>query len=229
MMQEISDYWDRQSAIWREEKQEAWSQPVTQQWLTYFKELLPYLKGNKVLEVGTASGYFANILAMAGYEVTAADISANMIAEAKAVSAALQVEVDYHVMDAQQLDFPAQQFDLVFTRLMTWTIPDINTFYGECFRVLKPGGLLLNFDGDFGACQFSQEGHEKYPADIMEQANRIKGRLDISRHARPAKDIAVLKAAGFVMVSADAKEEQVLRQPEGTSDLFELKGRKPTH
>lgn len=229
MMQEISAYWDKQSAIWREEKQEAWSQPVTQQWLTYFKELLPHLKGNKVLEVGTASGYFANILAMAGYEVTAADISANMIAEAKAVSEALGVKVGYHVMDAQQLDFQEQQFDLVFTRLMTWTIPDINTFYGECFRVLKPGGLLLNFDGDFGACQFSQEGHEKYPADIMEQANRIKGRLDISRHARPAKDIAVLKAAGFVMVSADAKEEQVLRQPEGTSDLFELKGHKPTH
>ncbi|WP_160714762.1 class I SAM-dependent methyltransferase [Chitinophaga solisilvae] len=229
MMQEISAYWDRQSAIWREEKQDAWSQPVTQQWLTYFKELLPHLKGNRVLEAGTASGYFANILALAGYEVTAADISANMIAEAKAVSAALNVRVDYHVMDAQQLDFPEHHFDLVFTRLMTWTIPDVNTFYGECFRVLKPGGLLLNFDGDFGACQFSQEGHEKYPADIMEQANRIKSRLDISKYQRPAKDIAVLQAAGFVQVSAGEREDQVLQQPEGTSDLFELKGYKPLH
>ncbi|MBC9933506.1 class I SAM-dependent methyltransferase [Chitinophaga qingshengii] len=229
MMQEIAAYWDKQSAIWREEKQDAWMQPVTQQWLTYFKELLPQLKGNKVLEAGTASGYFANILAQAGYEVTAVDISANMIAEAKTVSEALHLRIDYHVMDAQQLCFPENQFDLVFTRLMTWTIPDIQTFYAECFKVLKPGGLLLNFDGDFGACQFSQEGHERYPADIMEQANKIKSQLDISRHQRPARDVEILETAGFVQVFADEKEERLLRQPEGTSDLFALKGYKPIH
>ncbi|MCW3464936.1 class I SAM-dependent methyltransferase [Chitinophaga nivalis] len=229
MMQEIAAYWDKQSAIWREEKQDAWTQPVTQQWLTYFKLLLPRLQGNRVLEVGTASGYFANILAQAGYEVTAVDISENMITEAKAVSAALNVPVNYQVMDAQQLAFPENRFDLVFTRLMTWTTPDVKTFYRECFKVLTPGGLLLNFDGDFGACRFSQEGHEKYPADIMEEANRIKSQLDISKHPRPAKDVAILQAAGFVEVSAAAREDEVLLQPEGTSDLFELKGYKPLH
>lgn len=228
-MQEISAYWDKQSAIWSAEKQTAWTQPVTAEWGGYFREMLPQLTGNKVLELGTASGYFANILAMAGYEVTAADISANMIAEARTVTAALNLQVDYRVMDAQELIFPEQQFDLVFTRLMTWTIPDINTFYSECFKVLKPGGLLLNFDGDFGACQFSQEGHENYPADIMEQANRIKSQLDISKHQRPARDLEVLREVGFVQVSADRLEDQALRQSQGTSALFELKGYKPLH
>lgn len=226
-MQEISAYWDKQSAIWREEKQEAWTQPVTQQWGHYFREMLPQLSGNKVLELGTASGYFANILALAGYDVTAADISANMIAEARAVSASLNLQIDYRVMDAQELIFPEQQFDLVFTRLMTWTIPDIKGFYSQCYKVLKPGGLLLNFDGDFGGCQFSQEGHEKYPADIMEEANRIKSQLDISKHQRPARDMEVLQDVGFVRVSADFTEDQVLHLPHGSSGLFELKGYKP--
>jgi len=225
-MQEISRYWDKQSAIWSEEKKEAWSQPVTQRWLTYFKDLLPKLKGNKVLEVGTASGYFANILAMAGYEVAAVDISPAMIDEARAVSADLNLATDYRVMDAQQLDFAANSFDLVFTRLMTWTTPDVEAFYREVYKMLRPGGLLLNFDGDFGNYTFTQEGHEKYPADIMEQANIIKSRLDISRHKRPERDIAILQQCGFVNVQADLTTQAGILDQD-SSDLFLVQAVKP--
>ena len=227
MIQEIAGYWDRQSAIWAEEKNEAWSLPETKYWMEYFSSIRPQLNGNKVLELGTASGYFAHILTLAGYEVTAIDLSPNMIEEAKRVAQQLNQKVEYHVMNAQELDFADNQFDLIFTRIMTWGIPDLRKCYSESFRVLKPGGLFLNFDGDFGEYQFSQEGHEKYPADIMEQANTIKAQLDISKHRRPAKDMEVLKEVGFEHVSADATVQSAILHQQGDSAIFKVQGIKP--
>jgi ubiquinone/menaquinone biosynthesis C-methylase UbiE len=228
MINEIASYWDKQSAIWREEKREAWAKPETQYWIEFFEELLPTLKGNKVLEVGTASGYFAHILTRAGYAVTAVDVSPNMVKEAELVTQALGMKVDYYVMDAQELDFDKDQFDLVFTRLMTWTIPDVKKCYGEVFRVLRPGGLLLNFDGDFGDYVFTQEGHEQYPAEIMEQANIIKSQLDISKHKRPEKDMELLHQVGFTEVLADhAAPARILHLPVAGSDMFKLQAIKP--
>ena len=228
MITEIAKYWDKQSAIWREEKQEAWTLPETQYWLEYFTSLLTILPGNKVLEVGTASGYFANILHLAGYEVTAIDLSPNMIDEAKTVSGNLGTNIHYQIMDAQYLQFPKDSFDLVFTRLMTWTIPDVEKFYASSLNILKSGGKLLNFDGDFGNLQFTQEGHERYPAGIMEQANIIKSKLDISKHSRPERDIELLKKVGFREITVDKEaQNRILHQPENAPSLFQLTAFKP--
>jgi len=223
MIEQITKYWDKQSEIWREEKEEAWSQPETEKWLAYFTAHKNRHKGLKVLEIGTASGYFANILYLAGYQVTAIDLSPSMIQEAQKVSKALQIPIAYHVMDAQNLSFEAQSFDLVFTRLMTWTIPDLEKFYAEAFRVLRPGGLLLNMDGDFGKCQFSQSGHEKYPADIMQEANLIKAQLAVNTYNRPSKDVQILKEIGFVNTTVESDPLASNQVEQEKSGLFTIK------
>lgn len=228
MITEIAKYWDKQSSIWSEEKKEAWTLPETTHWLTYFKSLHPRLTGNKVLEVGTASGYFANILHLAGYEVTAVDLSTSMIDEAKRVSAALALPINYHIMDAQNLKLNDNQFDMVFTRIMTWTIPNVEKFYAESLKVLKPGGIFLNFDGDFGNICFTQEGHERYPKDIMEQANAIKSKLDISKHKRPERDVELLDKVGFEKIVIDhTAQDRILQLEEGSSSLFQVSAIKP--
>lgn len=222
----IAKYWDKQAEIWATEKEEAWQKEETEYWLQYFKELLPALSGNKVLEVGTASGYFANILVLAGYEVTAVDYSQAMIAEAKSASETLNLEVDYKLMDAQDLKFPAETFDLVFSRLMTWNLPDVFSFYRSSYQVLKPGGTLLNFDGDFGEILFTQEGHESYPADVMEEANKIKAKLKISKLRRPKADVQMLGEIGFEDIFFDLQSQNRILHIEDSS-LFELRGVKP--
>lgn len=225
----IADYWDKQANIWREEKQDAWTLPETQQWATYLRQLKPSLHGTKVLEVGTASGYFANIMSLEGYTVTAVDLSPEMIKEARDVSSKLNLNVDYRVMNAQKLLFPDEHFDLVFTRLMTWILPDVEAFYKSCFSVLKKGGMLINFDGDFGKVSFSQEGHERYPGDVMEEANRIKNDLDISTYQRPGRDIELLQKVGFGTIKIDMlAQNQILGLSDDTSSLFEIKAIKPS-
>ncbi len=226
----ITPYWDKQSKIWREEKDEAWCRPETANWVNFFEEILldSKLTGKRMLEIGTASGYFGNIMAKVGFEVTAIDLSPNMIKEAKQVSATLNLAVDYHIMDAQNLLFDTDKFDIVFTRLMTWTIPDLCACYAEIFRVLKPGGIFINFDGDFGTTVFSQEGHERYPIEIMEEANAIKSNLDISRYSRPERDLYLLDKVGFVDLKTDREiHHRIYSTAEKEEGLFMVRGIKP--
>ncbi|TWP30571.1 class I SAM-dependent methyltransferase [Apibacter muscae] len=225
----IENYWDKQATIWREEKEDAWDLPETKYWLQYFKQLLPTLSGKKVLEVGTASGYFANLLSLAGYQVTAVDLSSKMIEEAKEVTQKLKLSIDYQVMDAQNLDFESNTFDLVFTRLMTWTLPDVNKFYQLSYNILKPQGKLINFDGDMGKIQFSsEEGHERYPSEIMEEANKIKANLEISKNDRPTYDLELLKKIGFINVVSDNKiQNEILHKDISVKSLFQISAQKP--
>ncbi len=225
-MASIASYWDKQARIWREEKDEEWNLPETKYWIEYFRGYHKHLKGRRVLEIGTASGYFANILTLAGFEVTAIDISAEMIAQAREVSSSMNLDINYIVMDAQNLVFKEDSFDMVFTRLMTWIVPDTERFYKSCFKVLNRGGVLINFDGDFGNIKFSCKGHEKYPADIMQQANTIKQQLDISNYSRPDRDISLLNKIGFREINPTLKAEDIILHKDN-SELFSVTAVKP--
>lgn len=223
MIERIATYWDDRSESWRKEKDEAWSRPETEKWLDFFKEVKSRTKGNKVLEVGTATGYFANIMTLAGFEVTAVDLSPQMIDAAKLVSEELQIPVEYGVMDAHSLQLESNTFDLVFTRLMTWTVPDLEKCYQEMQRVLKPGGILINFDADFGKTVFSTDRHDECPSGAIQEVNDIKSALEISQHERPAKDMEVLQKIGFTSVQADMNaQNRILGLPEETEGLFML-------
>lgn len=78
--------------------------------------------------------------------VIGVDISERMIAYANAQAAVQQREnVSFQVMNIlQPLGFPASSFDLVNARLISgFMLRDSwPTFFRECLRVLKPGGIL---------------------------------------------------------------------------------------
>ena len=54
------------------------------------------------------------------------------------------------VMDAEAPDFPDEEFDVIVSRNLTWTLPDAEHAYQEWFRVLKPGGVMINLDANYG-------------------------------------------------------------------------------
>ncbi len=44
--------------------------------------------------------------------------------------------------DAQKLSFSPESFDMVFLAAVVGEVPDMQAFFHECVRVLKPGGIL---------------------------------------------------------------------------------------
>lgn len=78
-----------------------------------------------------------------GIKLTGVELSAEMLAIARARAAVLSHDVDLRLGDVQDLDFPDQSFDTVVCTLGLCTIPDPRRAVGEARRVLRPGGRLL--------------------------------------------------------------------------------------
>ena len=111
--------------------------------------------------------------------------------------------------NAQALSFAGESFDAVVTRNLTWTLPDVMEAYREWQRVLKPGGLLLNFDSDYGMVSFGQKDdpidvHAGIRKELVTECNDIKDELRISTHRRPGWDVEFLTSLGMaVSLEAD--------------------------
>ena len=106
------------------------------------------------------------------------------------------------LMDAENPEFPPERFDAVVTRNLTWTLPDAMEAYRQWHRVLKEGGLLLNFDSDYGLMTFSRKKdqadvHANIRQELVTECNAIKEELRISTHRRPQWDREFLCSLGM--------------------------------
>lgn len=103
----------------------------------------------RILDVGTGPGFFAIILAQLGYQVTAVDYTSTMLEAAKQNAGPLEEKIIFRQMNAEALTFPDDSFDVLVTRNLTWNLHCPEKAYAQWVRVLKPGGVLLNFDANW--------------------------------------------------------------------------------
>ncbi len=161
-----------------------------------------------VLEVGTGPGFFAIILCELGCNVTAVDLTPAMLAEAKENAGMLADEICFLEMDAENLRFADRSFDAVISRNLTWNLPHPESAYAEWVRVLKPGGLLLNFDANWYAYLFDENAKAAYDRDRensakqeiwdqnigenFDEMEKIACRVPLSEIRRPGWDLQML-------------------------------------
>ena len=94
---------------------------------------------------------------------------------------------------------------------MAAALPHIETAYREWFRILKPGGVLINFDADYSAALEDDEEHElpenhahKLVPDYMKTENdAITMEVGAYHQARPQWDVQLLVETGFERVTVD--------------------------
>lgn len=102
----------------------------------------------KVLELACGTGEVTNVLLSLGHEVTALDFSEAMLDVARAKHAG-NAQVHFILADAERTMEPDQTYDAIICRHLVWTLTEPEQALADWFRVLKPGGRLLVFDGDW--------------------------------------------------------------------------------
>ncbi|MDF2883101.1 MAG: Methyltransferase type 11 [Clostridiaceae bacterium] len=98
------------------------------------------LKG-KVLEIGVGTGknipYYPH-----GVNITAIDFSYKMLTMAREKAKKFNKPIELIQMDAQNMDFADNTFDMVFTTCVFCSVPDPVKGLKEIRRVCKPNGKI---------------------------------------------------------------------------------------
>jgi SAM-dependent methyltransferase len=149
--------------------------PVPRDWF-------PPLENARVLCLASGGGQQGPLLAAAGANVTVFDNSPRQLAQDQFVAARDNLTLDTIVGDMANLSaFEDAAFDLIFHPASNCFAPDIRPVWHECFRVLRPGGVLL-------------AGFTNPVRYIFDDERMERGELAV-RHAIPYSDLDDLDPA----------------------------------
>ena len=99
-------------------------------------------KGDRMLDVGCGTGVVAITAARQGAQVTAADLTPELLARAMENGKIAGVSVEWHEADVEQLPFPNGAFDVVVSQFAHMFAPRPDVAIAEMLRVLRPGGTI---------------------------------------------------------------------------------------
>ena len=110
------------------------------------------LKGKRVLGLASGGGQQIPILTALGAECTVLDYSEKQLESERMVAAREGYAVEIVRADmTKPLPFADGSFDLIFHPVSNCYVEQVRPIFQECFRVLKPGGVLLGgYDNGFG-------------------------------------------------------------------------------
>ena len=216
----VVNYWARRAEGFKAQRLREWQSPKRAVWRSEIHPHLPRKKPLTVLDIGTGTGFFACLLAAEGHDVTGIDMTPEMIEKARDMASLLQVTASFRAMDAEVPDFAAESFDVLVTRNLTWTLPDLPKAYRSWYRLLKKGGVLLNFDADYCA-DLAKETREHLPEihahrtlseTMIQESHAITKEIGKRQQPRPSWDKKLLRAAGFSDIFIDEDAYQRIYQ-----------------
>jgi SAM-dependent methyltransferase len=179
-----------------------------ERWMAEFQKHLPMDKPLRILDLGTGTGFFCFLLGAEGHQVTGIDLTKDMILHARQSADVLKIPVDFCVMDAEKPDFAPGSFDALVTRNLTWGLPHLPEAYRNWFDLLKPGGVLINFDADYCREKKAEalpenHAHKGIAPELSQEYENFKNALRPVQQPRPQWDVQLLLEAGFQTVTVD--------------------------
>ena len=201
----------------------------------------------KLLDIGCGPGFFSIILAELGYTVTAIDYTASMLDQAKENALLCSQTITFQQMDAENLLFENSSFDAIVSRNVTWNLPCPSNAYYEWSRVLRPGGVLLNYDANWYGYLYDDQLRRGYETDRANTAKagcadrylhtnidameHLAEEVPLSSTARPHWDNLILEEFGFTVTIDTRVSDRVWSNEErinqSSTPLFGIKAIKP--
>ncbi len=216
ILKDIEKYWTHRTNGYSYVNIKELNSPQKALWQNIIKINSPNVNGEiKVLDIGTGPGFFAILTSYLGYDVTSIDYTESMLEKAKVNCNTYlkKHKIKFIKMNAQNLDFDDESFNLVISRNLTWNLENPSQAYSEWFRVLKKGGRLINFDANWYLHLFDKEKKQAYENDRknvkesnyddhytctdIPEMERIAKKLPLSKIIRPAWDEKILSNIGF--------------------------------
>jgi len=156
-------------------------------------DLARQLNAQQILEVGSGTGFWLNILSQTGRTMFGLDYSMGMLEQAKRQSASLKLARG----TATGLPYRDRSFDLVYSVDALHHFGDQRTFVSEAFRVLKAGGVLavIGFDPHAATTRW-------YIYDYFDHVYDN----DLRRYPSRAAITGGMKAVGFENISTRSVE-----------------------
>lgn len=209
LKQQTVTYWNQRVEGFSALRQRELEGEKRSRWLAELQRYLPAGRTLDILDVGTGTGFFALLLARQGHRVTGIDLTEGMILEARRLAKAAGLSAQFQVMDAEAPDFAPASFDAIVTRNLTWGLPHLEKAYQAWYGLLKPGGVLVNFDADY--CREApapvlpaHHAHQNLLPSTLAAYESLKEALRPSQQPRPQWDMALLERTGFRQIIVDA-------------------------
>ena len=144
--------------------------PAFQQMLGEYLDAMGIDAAQTVLDLGCGTGVAARtIAARPGFSgtVVGLDLSPHLIGAARdlAVAEGIGDRVTFHVGDTRGLDLPHEAFDAVVAHTLISHVDDPRAVLAEAQRVVKRGGVVGLFDGDYASLTFGQPDPVQGKAD----------------------------------------------------------------
>lgn len=118
--------------------------------VAWLKEEHPEFKPTRILDMGCAVGH-STLPYVTGFEhaeVHAIDVAAPMLRYAHARASSKDLAVHFSQQNAELTDFEDNSFELVVSHILLHETSSaaIKNVIKECYRVLKPGGMMLHVE-----------------------------------------------------------------------------------
>lgn len=114
-----------------------------------------FVRNQNILFVGVGTGADLELINHKELNITAIDYSNEMLEKARVKFK--DSSIRFLKMDAQNMSFDVNQFDVVVGSLVLSVVPDADKCFNEMIRVLRPNGKIIIFD------KFSPRGKKLSP------------------------------------------------------------------
>jgi SAM-dependent methyltransferase len=190
------------------------------------------LWGKAALDFGCGHGMAAIVMARAGAEVTAFDLSPGYLREARARAAANGVPIRFLLADGEKLPFPDASFDRIWGNAVLHHL-DVEAGAREIRRVLRPGGWavfcepwgenrFLNWARDRAAYSRKERTRDEQPLrrGHLQAFRRTFGQVDVRgfqflgmarRVLAPGRIVTALDWCDGILLSRNPHLEQYCR------------------